>query len=278
MKYLKREKRIFLIFIVLFPALMILSSLVTNVRGGPYVPESHADNGWHWDVDVGDHMYFEGEFILTNGSTGEIFMMYRDLWIFNITSIENVTIDWLGTHQFSQVNATQHYYNVTAAELEDYGPSSEIALFGYNNSDPITHRIRAGQNGMPLLLPINGSSGLEVDVLDDIINESFYYPMSQFGGFNAFDYYESTPSSNRIYFSNLTDGFFSTGYYYDNGTLNTGSAYLKIEMGEGSILFNISMTQVFDYYITDEVQWGVNEGDTFIYDWYERFGTIEFTK
>ena len=275
MRFLKKNKRILLILLILLPTAMILSSLITNVRGGPYVPESHADNGWHWDVDVGDHMYFEAEFILTNATTGEVFMMYKDIWIFNITSIENITTNWMGYNQFSQVNATKYYYNVTEDELEAYGPSAEIALFGYNNTDTITHRIRAGQNGNPFLLPINGTNGLEVDVLDDIINESFYYPMSQFGGFNAFDYYESNSTTNRIYFSNSTDGFFYTGYYYDNGTLDTGSAYLRVEMGEGPILVNATMTQVFDYDITDEVQWGVNVGDIIYYDWVENEYTVD---
>ncbi|MHA1932654.1 MAG: hypothetical protein ACW96X_08960, partial [Promethearchaeota archaeon] len=268
MMFLKRDKRILLIFLVLLPTLLILSSTITDVRGGPYIPESHVDNGWHWDIDVGDHMYFEGEFILTNASTGEIFSMFKTIWIYNITSIENVTTDWLGTHQFSQVNATQNYYNVTSKDLVAYGPPEEIALFGYNSTDPIKHRIRAGMGAMPFILPINGSSGLEVDVLDDIINETFYYPMSQFGGYNAFDFHEPK-LSNGIYFSNSTEGFFSSGYYYDNGTLNTGSAYLKVEMGEGPVLINATMTQVFDYDLLNEVQWGVNVGDTFTYDWYE---------
>jgi len=275
MKFLKRDKRILLIFLVLFPTLMILSSLFTNVKGGPYVPESHADNEWHWDVDVGDQMYFEGEYILSNATTGEVFMMYKELMIYNITSIENITTNWLGSSQFSQVNATQCYYNVTSDKLEAYGPSSEIALFGYNSTDTISHRIRAGQSGMPFILPINGTNGLEVNVLDDIINESFYDPMSQFGGFNAFDYFESAPTSNRIYFSNSTDGFFAEGYYFDNGTINWGSVYLKVEMGNGPVLINVTMTRVFDYDITDEVQWGINIGDTFIYDWYEGSSSIE---
>ncbi|MHA2392549.1 MAG: hypothetical protein ACXAEX_11455, partial [Promethearchaeota archaeon] len=118
-------------------------------------------------------------------------------------------------------------------------------------------------------LPINGSSGVDVDFLDDVINETFYYPMGQFGAFNAFDHYESNPVSNWIYFSNSTDGFFSSGYYYDNGTLNNGSAYLLANMGDGPVTINATMTQVFDPDITDELQWGVSVGDTFIYDWYE---------
>ncbi|MHA1916518.1 MAG: hypothetical protein ACW97V_19370, partial [Promethearchaeota archaeon] len=246
MQMIKRNKLVLLSLLIILPTLTIFSSLIANAQGGPVIPEPDPDNGWHWDVDVGDHMYFEGEFILSNATTGEIFNMWRDIWIYNITSISDVTIDWLGAHEFSQVNASQCYYNVTDDELESYGYASEIALFGYNSTDPITHRIRAGQNGMPFLLPINGSNGLEADILDDIINETFYYPMGQ-GGFNEFDYYESTPSSNRIFFSNSTDGFFSEGFYYDNGTLNTGTAYLMIEMGEGPVLINATMTQVFDY-------------------------------
>ena len=276
MKFLTKNKRLFIIFLVLFPTIMILISSATIVRGGPDIPEPHADNGWHWDVDVGNHMYLEGEFIVSNATTGEVFKMFKEIWIYNITSIENVVTDWLGTHQFSQVNATQYYYNVTDDELEAYGPSSEIALFGYNSTDPITHRIRAGQNGLPFLLPINGSSGLEVDVLDDIINETFYYPMSQLGVYNAFDYFESTPSSNshRIYFSSV-EGFFAEGIYYDNGTLKTGSAYLNASMGDEAILVNATMTQVFDYDITDELEWGVNVGDTFCYDSVENEYTVD---
>ncbi len=265
MQMVKRNKLVLLSLLIMLPTLTVLSSLITNVQGGPYVPEQHPDNGWHWEVDVGDHMYFEGEFILSNASTGEIFMMWKDLWIYNITSIENVTLNWLGVHEFSQVNASQCYYNVSDDEFESYGYESEIALFGYNSSDAITHRIRAGQNGMPFLLPINGSNGLEADVMDDIINQTFYYPMGQ-GGFNKFDYYESTPISNRIYFHNSTHDFFSEGFYYDNGTLNIGTAYLMVEMGDGPVLINATMTQVFDHDMTNEVTWGVNTGDLLYYD------------
>lgn len=274
MKFLKRDKRLYIIFLILFPSLLILISSATNVRGGPDIPVPHADNGWHWDVDVGDHIYYEGEFIVTNATTGEVSMMFKEIWIYNITSIENVTTNWLGTHQFSQVNATQYYYNVTEDELEDYGPSSEIALFGYNSTDPITHRIRAGQNGMPFILPINGSSGLEVDVLAPIINETLYYPMGQVA-YNPFDYFESNITLNRIYFENSTHDYFIEGYYYDNGTMDHGKANFMVNMGDGPLLFNVTMKQVFDYSITDEVEWGVNIGDTFCYDSIENEYTID---
>ena len=136
----------------------MITAFNLNVQAGPAIPEPDPENGWHWDVDVGTEIYFETEFILTNFSTGDVMSMWRDIWIYNITSIENVTIDWLGMHEFSQVNATQCYYNVTEDELEPYyDESQEFALFGYNSTDPITHRIRAGTMGLPLLLPKNSS-------------------------------------------------------------------------------------------------------------------------
>lgn len=270
MKISKRNRPLILISLILIPMLLMITSLNLNAQAGPYVPEPDPENGWHWDVDVGDQIYFEGEFILTNSTNGEVYAMWRDIWIYNITSIQNVTIDWLGSHEFSQVNATQCYYNVTEGKLEAYndGYSSELALFGYNSTDPITHRIRAGQNGMPFILPINGSSGLEADVLAPIIDETFYGPMGN-TVFNAFDNYASEVGLNRIHFWNSTYGFFSDGYYYDNGTMEYGEAYLEAYMEDDPIYINATMRQVSNYNITDEITWGVSPGQDIYYDWYE---------
>ncbi|MFX1496196.1 MAG: hypothetical protein ACFFBH_01585 [Promethearchaeota archaeon] len=207
---------------------------------------------------------------MTNYTTSEVELMFKDIWIYNITAIGNVTIDWLGINSFSQVNATQCYYNTTSGELVAYDAPSEFALFGYNSSDPITYRYRAGNMGIPLVLPLNSSS-VEVDILDDIINETMYYPASEMGVFNQFDYYESDPVQNRISFSNSTDGYFSEAYYYDNGTLRSGTAFLMVQIGSGPMLINANFRRVFDYNITDQVEWGVDVGDTLYYDWYEGY-------
>ncbi|MFX0028004.1 MAG: hypothetical protein ACFE8B_02250 [Candidatus Hermodarchaeota archaeon] len=267
MRILKRNKPLILIFLILFPTLLIISSFSLNGKAGPAIPEPDPENGWHWDVNAGDELYYETEFIITNASTGEVSGMWRDIWIYNITSIENVTIDWLGVHEFSQVNATQCYYNVTSGELEPYWDSQEFALFGYNSTDPITHRIRAGRMGMPLLLPKNSSS-LEVDILAPIINQSFYTPMGM-SGFNEFDNYSYNVGLNRIYFWNSTDPYYSDATYYNDGTLDYGEAYLLVNMGDGPMYIQASMKQVFDYDITDEITWGVSPGQDIYYDWYE---------
>lgn len=272
---LKSNKRIIVLLLIFLTTTMTFSFLILNTQAGPFIPEKHVDNQWHWDVNEGDQLYFEGEFIIANGTTGEVEMMFKDIWIFNITSIENRTVDWLGKNEVSQVNATQCYYNVTSDELEPYDYSMEIALFGYNSTDTIKHRIRAGRNGMPYLLPINGSKGLEVDVLAPIINESMYYPAGQMGAYNMFDSYTSDPGMNKISFSNSTDGFFVEEYFYDNGTMDYGSAYLMVDMGNGPMFINASMRQVFDYDITDEIEWGVNVGDEIFYDSIENGYTVD---
>ncbi|MFX0082426.1 MAG: hypothetical protein ACFE94_11820 [Candidatus Hodarchaeota archaeon] len=272
MKISRRNRPLVLISLILFPMAIMLCSFSLNAQAGPPIPEPDPKNGWYWDVDVGNITSFECEFIITNATTGEVSGMWRDIWIYNITSIEDVTIDWLGTQEFSQVNATMCYYNVTDGvnELEAYGESSEFALFGYNN---ITgqHKIRAGSMGMPLLLPKNGSS-LEVDILAPIINETFYYPMGQMA-FNKFDQFawDNTPNVNRIHFWNSTPGlgYYSDGYYFDNGTLNYGEAYLWVNMDGNPMYINATMKQVFNYDITDELVWGVSEGEVIYYDSYE---------
>jgi hypothetical protein len=271
----KKNRKILLIFSLIFPTIFALNLLLPSVQGGPYVPEDHANNGWHWEIDVGDEIYFEGEFILTNVSTGEVYMMFRDISIYNITSIENVTIsDFYGVNEVSQVNATQCYYNITTEELETYDNSQEFALFGYNSSGIINHIYRAGRNGIPFVLPLNGSNNIQVDILEVILNESFYSTYYEMA-FNAFDYSESDPGSKRIYFYNSTEHYFIDCYYYDNGTLDSASAYLLANMGEGPVYINATMKQVFDTDITDEIEWGVNVGDKLYYDLYEGSDWIE---
>ena len=133
------KKQLSLLLLAVLLITVNLSGFLILVKAGPHVPEDHVNNNWHWGVDAGDEIYFEVEVVLTNASSGEVNLMFKDIWIYNITSIENITLDWfgMGLNDFSRVNATQCYFNVSKGELEAYGPPSEFALFGYNNSDPI---------------------------------------------------------------------------------------------------------------------------------------------
>ena len=268
MNNLKNRTKSTVIILLALTAAINLSVFFTSAKAGPYVPEEHAYNGWHWGVDVGDELYWEVEMILTNASNDEVTMMFKDIWIYNITSIENVTTDWLGVNEFSLVNATQYYYNVTEGELESYGGPMEFALFGYNNSDTIKHKYRAGMGAAPYILPLNGSNNLEVDVLANILNESFYDPLSS-DRFNNFDGYSSIISTNSMSFTNSSDGYYlNLEYEATTGVAEYAEGYMKIEMDD-SMLLNFTIQRVLDYDITDEVEWGVDIGDIFYYDFTE---------
>ncbi|MFX0076104.1 MAG: hypothetical protein ACFE96_11715 [Candidatus Hermodarchaeota archaeon] len=274
MNFKKSHFKTILTLLFVLSSIVGLNTIPFDVKAGPDIPMLHPNNGWHWGVDEGDQLYYETEFIITNASNGEVIVMFKDLWIYNITSIENVTLDYLGVNDFSQVNATQCFYNLTSAEIEAYDEPYEFALYGFNNSDTIKHKYRAGRSGTSMLLPLNGSNNLQVDIMDDILNESFYYPSGIATGHNQFDYYESDPVTNRILFSNSTDGYFTESFFYDDGTLNSANAYLTIWMN-GPVYINATLKRVFDYNITNEVQWGVNVGDDIFYDFYEGIDWID---
>ena len=268
MNNFRTKKHAILVLLIGLTIAINLSFLVTTIKAGPYVPEEHANNGWHWGVDVGEELYWEIEIVMTNASSGEVTMMFRDIFIYNITYIENVTIDYLGLNEFSRVNAAQCYYNLTTDELEPYGSPEEFALFGYNNSDSIHHKYRAWMSAAPYILPLNGSNNLEVDVLADILNESLYNPLSM-GPFNQFDSYSSNTGDDSITFTNTTDDFYVyVEFGSTNGVAEYADGYIMVYMPD-PMLFNFTMQRVYDYDIIDEIEWGVNIGDTIHYDFTE---------
>lgn len=76
MSILTKNKRHILILLFIFPIFFAMSSFVPIVHTGPYVPEDDPNNEWHWQVDEGDTIILEGEFIISNASTGEVVMMF----------------------------------------------------------------------------------------------------------------------------------------------------------------------------------------------------------
>jgi len=252
MNKIKNKMRSILVLLTVLLVALNINGFLTTVKAGPDIPEEHNNNGWHWGIDVGSELYWEAEVIITNVSSGEVTQMFKDIWIYNITTIENVTLDWLGVHEFSQVNATQCFYNLTEDTIEPYGPPSEFALFGYNNSDSIKHKVRAGMGAAPYILPLNGSS-FDVDVLDDILNESFYEPLSM-QGYNKFDTYSSNIGDNSITFSNSSDNYYMyMEFNPTDGVIEYAEGYLMVPMGE-PMWINVTMERAMDYDITDEIE------------------------
>ncbi|MEJ2295856.1 MAG: hypothetical protein P8Y23_13960, partial [Candidatus Lokiarchaeota archaeon] len=144
MRRLQKSRISIILTLLTLTSFLTVFSYFPVVFGGPDIPEESEYNGWHWGVDVGDELYFEAEVIIKNMTSGEIFRMFRDIWIYNISSIENVTMEWLGIHDFSVVNATRCYYDPDTMEIHAWSNPEEYAVFNYNKTDSITYRYRGG--------------------------------------------------------------------------------------------------------------------------------------
>ncbi len=273
MKYLRKIKCLTLIIAIIIPMMMVFSSFITNAKADTDIPvDNYSDNGWHWGVDVGDLLYFEGETIISDAVTGNLINQYKELKIMNVSSIVNVTeIVSNKTLVYSQLNITMMYYNSTFDALVPLGDSVVAAEFALNSSHPDKYHYSAGDyNLLPLFLPLNSSGVIEWDNLTTILNETLYSYYAQMG-FNNFDEKGFNSTDDSFWFRNSTDGYHIDLSYYNshptvnNGTLKEGKTSAIAPFGD-PIEINVTITQVFDFNITDEIVWGVDVGDEFIYD------------
>lgn len=98
MRKLQKSKISILLTLLTISSLLMIFNYFPVVVAGPDIPEESELNSWHWGVEVGDELYYEAEFVVENFTSGEVIAMFRDIWIYNISSITNVTMEWLGIH------------------------------------------------------------------------------------------------------------------------------------------------------------------------------------
>ena len=281
MKSLQKIKGLTLNIAIIIPMMMIFSSIITTVKADTYIDvENYGDNQWHWGVDEGDTIIFEVEFTISDPGTGNLIQQFKDIWIYNISSIINVSkIFGPSNLVFSEVNSTRLYYNSSLDTLEPIENDSQtLAEFALNNSHPVEYHYMTQENAVPILLPLNSSGVIEWANMTNILNDTMYtYYAEQ--AFNRFDMFGFNRTDDSFWFRNSTDGYFIEASYYNshptvkNGTIKEAKGSILIRFGgpEGNpMVFNFTGVRVFDYNITDEVIWGVDVGDTFIYDFAEK--------
>ena len=223
---------------LLFPTIALFGSVISRVNAGPMVPEPDPKNGWHWGVDEGDIMMFEIEFIVSNFTTKEIITMYKNIFIWNISSIDNVTgaPNFLWTNQnFSQITIDVLWEN-PVGQLENSGNSIPMGYFGYNSTHPIKEKYHGGYSVIPMIFPLNDTT-LDISLMADIVNETFFDPMYKAGFTNNFDNYWVDVGQTKLYFEH-TDGYFiDASYYANNGTIKDAKAYYLMNTGPLRITF-----------------------------------------
>jgi hypothetical protein len=254
--------------------MLIFSSLITISKADTYIDvENYNDDRWHWGVDEGNHIMFEIEFAISDPGTGNLVQQFKDLMIFNISSIENIT-KIIGSLplQVSQVNSTRLYYNSSLATLEEIEDDPQVlAEFALNNSHPAEYHYMSEMNAVPLLLPLNSTDSIEWANITKILNDTMYTDMAK-GNFSRFDLYGFNKAADSLWFKNSTDGYYINASYYSvNGTIKNAEGSILAPFGDsdGPMMLNFTAVRVFNYNITEDVVWGIGVGDTFIYDFTE---------
>lgn len=216
---------------------------------------------------------------MKDNETGELFTQYKYLEILEIASIVDINnYDLMGPTAVSQIKASRMFYNFSSDMTEriPYTSDFEIAVFGYNSTNAPNERFFAGEfQFAPLVLPLN-DTGLtsSLPALTNIVNETFYhnvYKMGYINKFNTGGFQTNVKTGvDKIWYKNTTLGYYSNlTYYQNNGTLE--SADLKFLMwmeedGDGRwIVIEYELERVFDYDITDDIEWGINVGESYYF-------------
>ncbi|MFX1304572.1 MAG: Loki-CTERM sorting domain-containing protein [Promethearchaeota archaeon] len=267
MKKIKIRSIILVILLAIVPTLMLFNIMITNTKADVPVPEPHPNNAWVWNVTTGDTLWVELEVIDKNSTTNEIIHMFKNSLGLNITGFDTTLVDifGLGTFNLSRVNGTSVWYDLVADMPQSTGDPAPIAHFGFNTSI-MSEIYYSGVYGyIPLILPLNGSSKtLDLNYLGNIILTTCFDPLAAEGRLNSFDYYNADNSEKNLHFGSSSEPYFINATYFDNGTIREAEYYISQEWGSGGDMVDEyeKIHRVFDTDITDEVEWGVNIGDT----------------
>jgi len=286
-----RSNKVILLFLLLsFPTTILFGIISTKVHAADEdIPDENYKNEWHWhtDIQTDELIIYEMEMTQRNLTSGKMTLMTKELRIINITGFKNETWNY-GFGNVSRIYGSLCYYNCTSDEIKTYQYLSDrsIAGFGYNDTGVFREYYDMGDDAPSLgctFLPVNGTKGVatvEVDIMADIINRTYLPIIYQKGWAPKFNYYETDPIKNSIYFLNTTNNYFINNTYYDNGTLRNAEAsyWLVYGTNPSPMEFNVTMKHVLNYDITDEVEWGVDVGDSLYYGWNSHYSGYNETK
>ncbi|MFX1500095.1 MAG: hypothetical protein ACFFDH_03925 [Promethearchaeota archaeon] len=281
MKNFRSNKTILLILMLSLPTTILFGTINSNVHAKEYIPEENIDNAWHWhdDIQLDELLIYEFEVLGKNLTSDSMIAMSKELRIYNITGFSNETSQF-GFGDISYINGTWNYYNCTSDKIiPESFPFGEtphnIAGFGFNSSGTFREYYEAEEYSINcIILPINGSNGLQVDILSNIINKTYLDIFAQLGYTQSFDYVSTNnvDENHNIYFKNSTNDYFINSTYYNNGTLRYYEGSYVALQGTDFIEYNFTMTRVFNYNITDEIEWDIDVGDRLYFGLNDDYG------
>ncbi|MBD3256556.1 MAG: hypothetical protein GF383_15785 [Candidatus Lokiarchaeota archaeon] len=268
----KHTKRILLIFLLAFPTALLFGFLLTNAHAESYIPE-HADdkpkNNWHWGVDEGDIIMYEFTYEAINLSdSDQTRMKGKYVKAMNISSIANVSDSYMGliSGDFSHLNVTNVYWNYSADEWVEYDDDYTISEARYDDTagSPEIY-VEFGDGLNFFVLPKNQTAFNATDIAGSVNRTlEMYYLAGYVNDFNEYITEDSVSNNQKIAFSNTTMDHYLNLTYYDNGTLKYGDLSIKISTDQAWsdwMQVNMKIERVFDWNVTNDVEWSVEEED-----------------
>ncbi|MBD3256555.1 MAG: hypothetical protein GF383_15780 [Candidatus Lokiarchaeota archaeon] len=259
--------------LILGLSILIIASILlgnhtetTQANTDVFIPEEGYRNEWQWNdtIDVGDKLMYEITYKSENLSyTSFGGRLVKDNFILNITSINNDTILWPTPLVFSQINATQLYYNCSDDQLYEYedGLPFRIAASRHDPSSNFQYFIGNERLAVPFVLPFNDTINNNFNLLAQSLNQSFYDPYYQYGIINKWNSYSYNDINRNIRFEN-SSGYFADLTFFENGTLNSASMFfLQLHGADGYHNVTINLKRIYEPNVLSETEWGFEEGD-----------------
>jgi len=250
------------------------------------------EESWNWSqelydlVDDGDDnnlLIYEmfGEMSGTpDPELGEFEIPFVQHNILNITGIEVVNKEWTfeegvgeGTDDFNQINSTLLYWQPDIGGLEqdtDVGTFT-LAEYCFNQSRDLQmlYTVSLYTLMIPIIVPLRWDE-LYLKTIGLSINETFYSSnFSKEAGFPIWDEIYSNPIDRTLIFNETTSDYYMELKYFDNGTLEEADFLTKFEFGDDGetqmVELELRADRKYDVNTTDEVEWGVEVGDSYYF-------------
>jgi hypothetical protein len=270
---------ILLIISILSTSLLIFGNVI-SVRATDFEPKPDQPNeDFSWNFTKGDLIGFDYQMFMNDTDMSFIYMSEMGgPQIFNITDFGYTNIS--GSFYYN-VKAKQAFYNANKSIIEE-NPIAKEVMFScinftngemYWNSDQIEGFLH-GNIGINFFVPHNGTDlALEwcaYALNETTFSETFYKTMI-----------EIKTETNEIIYTNSTTNDYIALKYYENGTLESMEMF-----SENGTLFqmpgvpqNTNLTykvlRTNDFNPVDEVEWGIDIGDIYIYNWDDEIRKFE---
>ncbi len=264
------KKKIILIRISIIASILCLSFLmfhnIANVAADDFDPTPKTPNeNFSWNFTEGDLFGYEQEFYINNSQfLAELFTAVGGLLVINVSEF---VYDSFGGNDYYFVRTNFAAYNASTKKMVNMPDSTQnMSLINFTNNEmyfnsyQITAPMVMQIDPLSFFIPKNGTE-LALEWCASALNESTY---KEFFGKTSI---KTDSATNEITYSNSTTDSYIYLKYDDNGVLEIAEFfYEKMIVSTGQEAnATIKYIRTSDYNPINEIEWGIDVGDNFLY-------------